>query len=339
MTVPLEKFYFGPTAILFALQKQTYSMPINITIYNHSLKERWDTFVKASKNGTFLFMRDYMDYHSDRFTDYSLLFYHNNKLLAILPANIRKEEQLLVSHGGLTYGGFIIHPDTKAGEIIEIVDELKKHLQQAGIKKLIYKPVPYIYNRVPSEEPLYALFHAGATISARSISTTIDNSERLKFSQLRKRCIAKAKKAEIACEKSDNYEKFWDILTNILQTRHNSGPVHTLEEIKLLHSLFPENIKLYTANYHGEPIAGIVVYETELTAHFQYIATSDEGCSIGALDMLVSHLIENVYANKRYIDFGTSTEQGGKYLNNGLITQKEGFGGRAVVYDTYELNI
>lgn len=314
-------------------------MPIDIKIYDNNLKTEWDTFVKASKNGTFLFMRNYMDYHSDRFKDYSLLFYRNNKLLAILPANIRKEEQTLVSHGGLTYGGFIMHIDTKAGDIIDIVGELKKHLQQAGIKKLIYKPIPYIYNRVPSDEPLYALFHAGATVSARSISTTIDNDERLKFGQLRKRCIAKAKKAGIECEESESYDKFWDILTTILQTRHNSRPVHTQEEIKLLHNLFPENIKLYTANYHGEPVAGIVVYETERTAHFQYIATSDEGCSIGALDMLVSHLIENVYANKRYIDFGTSTEQGGTYLNNGLIAQKEGFGGRAVVYDTYELNI
>lgn len=303
------------------------------------MKADWDAFVKTSKNGTFLFMRDYMDYHSDRFIDYSLLFYRNNKLLAILPANIRQEEHILVSHGGLTYGGFIMHNDTKASDIIEIVDELKKQLQQNGIKKLIYKPIPYIYNRVPSDEPLYALFHAGATLSARSISTTIDNTERLKFSQLRKRCIAKAAKAGIECHESDNYDKFWNILTNILQTRHNSTPVHTKEEIELLHSLFPNNIKLYTANYQGAPIAGIVVYDTDTTAHFQYIATSDEGCSTGALDMLISHLIENVYANKRFIDFGTSTEQGGTYLNNGLISQKEGFGGRAVVYDTYELNI
>ena len=38
-------------------------------------------------------------------------------------------------------------------------------------------------------------------------------------------------------------------------------------------------------------------------------------------------------------DFGISTEQGGRYLNEGLIFQKEGFGARTVVYDTYELNI
>jgi hypothetical protein len=303
------------------------------------MKAEWDAFVETSKNGTFLFKRNYMEYHSDRFTDHSLMFYCNNRLLAVLPANIRESEKTLVSHGGLTYGGFVMHPDTKTSEIIEITEELKRYMQKSGIKHLIYKPVPHIYSRIPSEEPLYALFHAGAKLSARSISTTIDNRERLKFSQLRKRCISKAVKAGIECRESGDYEKFWDILTTILQARHEIIPVHSKEEIELLHGKFPSNIKLYTACRQGEVVAGIVVYETVRTAHFQYIAASDEGCSMGALDMLISHLVENVYSCKRYIDFGTSTEQNGTYLNEGLIKQKEGFGGRAVVYDTYELNI
>ena len=314
-------------------------MPIDIRRYSSDMKATWDAFIKVSKNGTFLFMRNYMDYHSNRFTDHSLMFYSSNKLLAVMPANINKEDMCLVSHGGLTYGGFAIHPDAKAGDIIEAVDKLKRYMQQAGIKKLVYKPVPYIYNRVPSEEPLYALFHAGATLSTRSISTTIENQERLKYSQLRKRCISKAAKAGIRCCESTEFGKFWEILTAILQARHSSKPVHTLEEIELLHNRFPNNIKLYTANLNDTPVAGIVVYETGTTAHFQYIAASDEGCSAGALDILVHYLIEEIFAHKRFIDFGISTEQGGTILNNGLITQKEGFGGRAVVYDTYELNI
>lgn len=314
-------------------------MPIDIVRYNSNMQAEWDAFVKASKNGTFLFMRGYMDYHSDRFADHSIMFYRKNKLLAILPANICKEERTLVSHGGLTYGGFVMHPDTRTCDMVEIVDELKKYLQEAGVRQFIYKPTPYIYNRIPSEEPLYALFQAGARVSARAISTTIDNNERLKFSQLRKRCIIKAVNAGIECQESSDYEKYWEILTTILHKRHRNRPVHTKEEIELLHSRFPENIRLYTANYQGEPVAGIVVYNTDTTAHFQYIAASDEGCSIGALDQLIAHLIEKVYAHKRYIDFGISTEQGGTHLNNGLISQKEGFGGRAVVYDTYELNI
>ena len=40
--------------------------------YNISMSAEWDAAVAASRNGTFLHMRGYMDYHSDRFTDFSL---------------------------------------------------------------------------------------------------------------------------------------------------------------------------------------------------------------------------------------------------------------------------
>ena len=78
-------------------------MPIDVIKYNSNMKAEWDAFVETSKNGTFLFMRNYMEYHSDRFADHSLMFYCNNRLLAVLPANIRESEKTLVSHGGLTY--------------------------------------------------------------------------------------------------------------------------------------------------------------------------------------------------------------------------------------------
>ena len=43
----------------------------------------------------------------------------------------------------------------------------------------------------------------------------------------------------------------------------------------------------------------------------------------------------NAIGGIAYFDFGKSTERHGEYLNEQLIFQKEGFGGRAVCYDTY----
>ena len=71
--------------------------------------------------------------------------------------------------------------------------------------------------------------------------------------------------------------------------------------------------------------------------HTQYLASSAEGKRDGALDLLLHNLITVVYADRSYFDFGVSTENGGGYLNEGLIFQKEGFGARSVVYDTYEM--
>ena len=86
-------------------------------------------------------------------------------------------------------------------------------------------------------------------------------------------------------------------------------------------------------------LAGCVVYETKKTAHIQYIASSPEGKEKGALDGLFKYLFENIYNKIEYIDFGISTERRGAYLNEGLLFQKEGFGGRAVTYDIYEISL
>ena len=76
---------------------------IEIHRYTAAYHRDWNDFVSESSNGTFLFLREYMEYHADRFTDYSLLVYDGNKLLALLPAN--RSGDVLYSHAGLTYGG------------------------------------------------------------------------------------------------------------------------------------------------------------------------------------------------------------------------------------------
>ena len=47
-----------------------------------------------------------MDYHNDRFKDHSLMVFKDDKLIALLPANI--VDFNLRSHQGLTYGGFLL---------------------------------------------------------------------------------------------------------------------------------------------------------------------------------------------------------------------------------------
>ena len=40
--------------------------------YTAENKIEWDHFIATAKNATFLFQRDFMDYHQDRFEDFSL---------------------------------------------------------------------------------------------------------------------------------------------------------------------------------------------------------------------------------------------------------------------------
>lgn len=128
-------------------------------------------------------------------------------------------------------------------------------------------------------------------------------------------------------------------MTGVLESNHEAKPVHTLEEIKRLANLFTKNIRLFLAKKNGRIVSGALIYENQNIVHTQYLANSEEGRELGALDLLIDYLIKDVYKNKRYFDFGISNEDAGRYLNTGLIAQKEGFGARAVVHDFYELEI
>ena len=52
---------------------------IKVERYTQNNKVTWDSFIRSSKNHSFLFFRDFMDYHSDRFIDYSLMIYDEKK--------------------------------------------------------------------------------------------------------------------------------------------------------------------------------------------------------------------------------------------------------------------
>ncbi len=305
--------------------------------YTQNLADQWNSFVSQSKNGVFWFNRNYMDYHSDRFHDNSLLIYRNNKLLTVLPAN--RTEDVLYSHQGLTHGGFIMSSNVTATDMINAFDMINEYLRKDGFTKVIYKPMPSIYHQISAEEDLYALFRNNAQLIGRNISSTIYQDNKIKFYRLRKHGVRKAfKNGIIVCE-SDEYVAFWKILSDNLMNRHGVKPVHTLEEITLLHSRFPDNIKLFIAYRNEIPLGGVLVYVTQKVIHPQYCSANSIGKELGALDFLFDFLINTKYIDVPIFDFGQSTEQMGQYLNEGLIFQKEGFGGRGLVYDIYEYKI
>lgn len=312
-------------------------MSLRIEKYNAENKPVWDDFVSTSRNGIFLFYRDYMDYHSDRFHDYSLMFFENNKLIALLPVNI--SENTVYSHQGLTYGGLILSCEIKTPQVIEVVAKTIQFLQESGVSKIIYKSIPHIYHRYPSEDDLYALFRRNATLLSRTISSTIDLSNKLDYAELRKRQIKKAEKLNLTVCESDSLSEFWYILEENLKENHQTVATHSLKEIEYLKKQFPDNIRLFCTQKNDNILAGCLIFETDTVAHTQYISASTEGKEIGALDLLFDHLINNIFNKKKYFDFGTSTENNGHFLNQGLISQKEGFGARGVVYDTYQIEL
>lgn len=311
---------------------------IEIRQYTQDDFQLWNQYLSNSKNGTFLFNRNYLDYHSDRFHDFSLMIYRNSKLYCLLPAN--RVENTIYSHQGLTYGGLITNSKVTVSEVLEVFHAINLFLKSHGITKVIYKPIPYIYHKIPAQEDLYALSQmSGCKLLGRNVSSTIYLDKKLKFIESRKSGIRKALQHGITIQKSDQTELFWDILDTNLKNKYGVKPVHTLDEINLLKSRFPNNIVLYLAFYGDNAVGGTLLYLMDPVVHTQYISANLEGKEMGALDLLFDYLINTEYSNYKIFDFGQSTENNGLYLNESLIFQKEGFGGRGVVYDIYEYEL
>lgn len=293
----------------------------------------WDALVGRSRNGNLLHRRGYMDYHADRFVDQSLIVERHGEPVAVFPANLR--DNVVTSHGGLTYAGLVTTHALRAESTLGVFEQIAGHYRGLGVERVIYKAVPHIFHAYPAEEDLYALHRLGARLQRRDLSSAIALRETFHFSQGRQRAVNKARKAGIGLQASTDPADFHALLADVLR-KHDTVPTHSLAELCLLQSRFPQHIVLHEARRDGTLLAGVLVYDLGKVAHTQYMAVSEEGRQLGALSLLLAELIGTVYANRAYFSFGISTEREGRVLNGGLVTQKEYFGARAVVHDFYE---
>ena len=301
--------------------------------------ELWDSVVRQARNANFLHFRNFMDYHSDRFCDHSLLALRNGKPIAALPANL--SGTTLHSHQGLTYGGWLMTRDCNGSVVLELMDQTIALLRDEGVTEMVYKPTPWIYHNYPTEEDKYALFRHGAKMTACALSSAIPlQTNFLEFNTNAKRALAAASKAGVEVLRSMDVDEFHAMLSSVLMERHGVSPVHSPAELALLMDRFPDNIRLYIACKDFNMVAGVVMFFGAGVAHAQYIASSPEGRECGALSAVFhSLIIQAKIDGYRYFDFGVSTENGGAILNEGLNRQKCGFGGRGVTYDTYTIRV
>lgn len=308
-----------------------------LSAYTPADAARWDALVERSRNGNMLHKRGYMDYHADRFTDASLIVERNGEALGVFPASLNYG--VLTSHGGLTYAGLITTRALRAEWSLEVFERIGEHYREQGVRRVVYKAVPHIFHAYPAEEDLYALHRLGARLKRRDVSSVIALREPFQFADGRRRAVNKARRSGIQLCVGTDPAEFHRLLCDVLRSRHDATPTHSLQELRLLQSRFPQRIVLHEARRDDALLAGVLVYDFGRVVHTQYLATSEAGREADALNLLLAELIEHVYADRHYFSFGISTEREGRALNGGLVTQKEYFGARAVVHDFYEWDL
>ncbi|MDD3003810.1 GNAT family N-acetyltransferase [Flavobacterium sp.] len=308
-----------------------------VKLYRNEDLETWNAFIDKAKNATFLFNRNFMEYHNDRFEDFSLIVEKDSKWVAVLPANVVNSE--VFSHQGLTYGGLVYDEKLKLASVIAIFKAILIFLETHNKTKLQIKLLPHFYADVASEELNYALFLAKAQLIRRDTSAVIDLQKPFLITKGRMEGVAKALKNNLIIKEEQSFDSFWnEILLPQLDKNHQAKPVHSLEEIQSLNKDFPDNIRQFNVYYQDKIVAGTTIFETKNVAHAQYISGNENKSILGSVDFLYHYLITEIFKEKRYFDFGISNEKQGEKLNEGLSFWKESFGANIVVQDFYEVS-
>lgn len=300
---------------------------VSIVKYTSDHEKTWNEFVENSKNATFLFNRSYMDYHSARFKDHSVLVYHLDELVAIFPAN--ENGDVVHSHEGLSYGSLALWRDAKLGDVLRYFYHVVRYYHDSSFKRIHFKCFPTYLCRYPSNEDQYALHLLGAKLLRRQVSSV------LAPGHIRKQAPGPEEK-DLWVGTSTDPTEFWEqVLIPNLSDRFGASPVHTVDEMKLLMSRFPKNIRLYDVKKGKEILAGALLYVSLNTTHTQYLSATPRGKKIDATRILLQHLIN--YADTPTFSFGTSDDGTGG-VNWGLVNWKERFGARTFVHDQYEID-
>lgn len=310
--------------------------------FNVDESSSWDSFCRDAHGTTFLHSRAFLSYHGSRFVDRSVVIERHGKWLGVIPAAEHPAiPSTVVSHPGASYGGIVHQGQLRGAQMLHALDAASALWASAGYERLQYKAVPHIYHAAPGQEDLYALFRAGAVRYRVDLSSCIDLRHRLPVGERRIRGTRKARQAGVHIGRgSEHLAPLWRVLVDNLMRKHGVAPVHTLEEINSLVDRFPEHIEVTVALVAGVVEAGIVLFLGQTVAHAQYIASSDVGYSVSALDLVFDEAIQHsAESGKRYFDFGISTENQGLDLNVGLAQFKNEFGAGGVVHEFYELNL
>lgn len=321
----------------FSILKRHPLDQLTVRHYRPDDADRWNAFIREARNATFLFDRGFMDYHQDRFRDASLIVEAEGKWMATLPAN--RVGDTVFSHQGLTYGGLLCDRKLRLAETVAVFAAVLRFLEREGVRSLQVKCIPHLYHDKPSQDMEYALFLSQAELIRRDALSAVDLGEPLRLYDNRREGVRRGEKNGLMLREETDPGTFWrEILEPNLEARFGTRPVHSEAEIRLLMGRFPENIRQFNVYDNDRLVAGTTLFISRHVVHSQYIAADQGRNRLGSLDLLHHELLTRFAGQKRWFDFGTSNEQGGTRLNDGLSYWKESFGAGTVAHDFYTVD-
>lgn len=280
-----------------------------------------------------------MEYHSDRFSDASVLIFEVDDLVAVCPGNTLENQWY--SHQGLTYGGIVINNTYSSDRFGVLIKELLTFLKSKGFIKAFIKTMPQFYGNDRLLKLRHQLITHQATVYRSDMVLAVDYTQPLNIHKTKLKHFNRNSIVGFEIAETSDFSGFWNqILIPRLQEKHQVKPVHTLDEIVYLHSKFPKQIKQFNLYKEEELLAGITIFDTGKVVKSQYGATSLKGEKHRAIEYLFIHLIHQFKnVGKHYFSMGTVTEQNDLGYNAGLLKQKEELGCSLFLQDFLSFNL
>lgn len=234
---------------------------LNIVPYTPQWKDRWDSFVRQSNNGTIFHLQRFLDYHVERkFPWHHLIFLRNDKIAALLPS--ARTGAVLESPVGASYGSFVTN-DLEFSESLDLVEAFSDYCRSSGIERALLTPPPFIYQRTVSQNLDYALAYSGFGYDKHYISHAIplgDGNLIDTFKATARRYVHKyLRERSLSIEISTDYDSFYPILVKNKQ-KHGVKPTHSLSELKRIQQIFPNDVVLFLVKRGAKPIAGSLLF-------------------------------------------------------------------------------
>lgn len=325
---------------------------LSVTVYEKQYEVMWDEFVmKYSINGTFLQTRRFLNYHpTDRFRDASCIVWNgNHEIVAVCSAcRITQDgEEILYSHMGSTYGGIIIRTGKwyKTHRVISILTCLEALWKEEGITQVVLKQTPSLFSAVSQDLADYCFYYLGYE-TCKELNLYVDFTEYgqnilNELSQGKRTNVHNCEKEGLVCRKVTSKEevyRFHVLLSKTLEKYHKK-PVHTVDELyDFVSERLKEECEIFGIYKEEKMIAGSMMFYFRQVniAHTQYLCSDSQYNKLSPMTYAYySMLCEMRKRGFKKVSWGIVTENVGRYLNDGLVNNKEAFGSRHALNMTY----
>jgi hypothetical protein len=316
--------------------------------YQDGQAAEWDAFVEKSSNGTLFHLRRFLAYHpAERFRDASFWLLHKGNPVAVVPGVMVGERW--VSHGGATYGGFVLGGRRIAYDYCQdVVTASVSHARGLGAKSITVTLPPSFYRAVPHDYLEAAMLFQGFRFLKRDITSACGHlhpgflDDWVNKARSATRHAMASGLEIIACPRPTAAEL--DVFHRILSiNRESIGAyvTHSRADLDALYRQVPDSLDLYLARHEGVDLGcGLVFRVNPRVDLIFYVAHLREHQHLKPIHLLVHRMYqEAARRGVKWVDYGISTINN-KLTNNGLLLAfKENFNMQGFFRDTFILDL